>query len=166
MKYLIILIGMAVASCAEPEKPPFELPADAMSLLTGDSSKSWKLARRFNNKTRMNMGDCFLEHRDTYKADFTMHNNSGAQSDCGETLNASWKFTKDKKGNSYIRWTSDQLPQLLNIDKNYKSFKILELSEEQMTLQFSHKQFSDKTTIITDIWVPEDASIEDREFHW
>lgn len=166
MKYLIILIGIAVASCAEPEKPPFELPSDAMSFLTGDSSKSWKLARRFNNKTRMNMGDCFLEHRDTYKADFTMHNNSGEQRDCGETLNATWKFTKDKKGNSYIRWTSDQLPQLLNIEKNYKSFKILELSEEQMTLQFSHKQFSDKTTIITDIWVPEDASIEDREFHW
>lgn len=165
MKYGLILF-LAILSCSDPETPPYELSSDAKSLLTGGSAKSWKLARRFNNKTRMNMGDCFLEHRDTYKSDFTMHNNSGDQPDCGETLYAMWKFSKDKKGNSYVRWTSDQLPQLLNIENNYKSFKILELSEEQMTLQFSHKQFSDKTTIITDIWVPEDVSIEGREFHW
>ncbi|MEM8894802.1 MAG: hypothetical protein AAGC88_09505 [Bacteroidota bacterium] len=168
LKSILLLLAITVIgiSCEEEEKPPYELPQNAKQLLAGDSSKTWKLARRFNNKTRMNMGDCFLTHRDTYLADGTMHNNSGDQRDCGETLNATWRFTKDKKGNSYIRWTSDQLPQLLNIDKNYKAFKILKMTEEEMVLQFSHKQFSDKTTIITDIWVPENASVKDREFHW
>lgn len=166
MKYLILVLGLALIACDETEKPAYPLPSNASSLLTGDSTKTWKLARRFNNGTRMNMGDCFLLHRDTYSADFTMHNNSGEQSNCGETLNATWKFTKDKKGNSYIRWTSDQLPQMMNIEADYKAFKILRLSAEQMTLQFTHKQFSDKISTITDIWVPENISVEDREFHW
>lgn len=166
MKYVVFIVSIILISFAEPPKPPYPLPADAKTLLAGDSTKTWKLARRFNNGTRMNMGDCFLLHRDTYSADFTIHNNSGEQSNCGETLNATWKFTKDKKGNSYIRWTSDQLPEMMNIEADYKAFKILRLSAEQMTLQFTHKQFSDKTSTITDIWVPENISVEDREFHW
>lgn len=95
-----------------------------------------------------------------------MHNNSGEHRDCGETLHGTWKFTKGKTGNYYVRIESEQLPKLMNIDKEYKLFKILELSDEQMTLQFAHKQFSSETTTITDIYVPEDVDVKDREFHW
>ena len=112
------------------------------------------------------MGDCFLSHRDTYKRDMSMHNNSGDHRDCGETLQATWKFIKDKKGNYYIKLQSDQIPKLMNIEKDHKYFKLLQLTEEQMTLQFTHKQFSSKTTTITDIYVPENMVIQDREFHW
>ena len=164
--FLFLILLTLQLSCSKPEKPPYELPTNAKFLLAGDSTKTWKLARRFNNKTRMNMGDCFLSHRETYKGDMTMHNNSGENRDCGETLNATWKFGKDNKGNYYVRIESQQLPELMNIDKNYKLFKILRLAEEQMTLQFNHKQFSSKTTTITDIYVPENASVKDREFHW
>ncbi|MEL7003504.1 MAG: hypothetical protein AAFN93_12350 [Bacteroidota bacterium] len=153
-------------SCTEAQEPPHELPKNAKFLLTGDSTKTWKLTRRFNNKTRMNMGDCFLSHRETYSSDLTMHNNSGEYVDCGATLNATWKFVKDKIGNYYVRIESKQLPELMNIEKEYKLFKILNLADEQMTLQFNHKQFSNKTTTITDIYVPENVSVEDREFHW
>ena len=164
-KYL--LIGCIVTvSCAEPPKEPYALPENATNLITGDSTKTWKLARRFNSGTRMNMGDCFLSYRQTYRSDRSMHDNSGEQSDCGETLNATWQFVKDKSNNYYLKLVSDQLPALMNIDQDHKFFKILHLSEEQMTLQFSHKQFSNKATLITDVYVPEHVSVEDREFHW
>ncbi|MEQ8549993.1 MAG: lipocalin family protein [Cyclobacteriaceae bacterium] len=163
--FLLVILTFQL-SCSKPEEPPYELPTNAKFLLTSDSTKTWKLARRFNNKTRMNMGDCFLSHRETYKRDMTMQNNSGEHRDCGETLSATWKFAKDKKGNYYIQISSKQLPELMNIDQEYKLFKILRLSEEQMTVQFQHKQFSNKTTTITDIFVPENVSVEDREFHW
>ncbi len=157
---------MLIVSCAEPQKEPYMLPDHAESLIAGDSAKTWKLARRFNNKTRMNMGDCFLLYRQTYQSDMTMHDNNGEHSDCGPTLNATWKFAKDERGNYYVKWNSKELPEVMHIEQDYKFFKILRLSEEQMTLQFSHKQFSNKTTIITDIYVPEYVSVEDREFHW
>jgi hypothetical protein len=162
--FLFILLAFQL-SCSKPEEPPYKIPTNATFLMTGDSTKTWKLARRFNNRTRMNMGDCFLSHRETYESNMTMHNNSSVNRDCGETLNATWKFAKDKKGNYYVRIESKQLPKLMNIDKDYKLFKILRLTEEQMTLQFKHKQFSSKTTTITDIFVPENASVKDREFH-
>lgn len=112
------------------------------------------------------MGDCFLSHRETYSSDMAMYNNSGEHRDCGETLNATWKFAKDKKGNYYIRIESNQLAELMNIEKDYKLFKVLQLTDEQMTLQFNHKQFSSKKTTITDIYVPENVNVKDREFHW
>jgi len=162
---LTIFLLLQIA-CSKPAQPQYDLPANAKALLTGDSTKTWKLARRFNNKTRMNMGDCFLLHRDTYKIDKTMHNNSGENKGCGETLEAAWKFARDKKGNYYIRLESSQLPALMNIDQNHKLFKVLLLSEDQMTLQYYHRQFSNKTTTITDIYIPENASVKNREFHW
>jgi len=114
----------------------------------------------------MNMGDCFLSHKETYKSDMTMHDNSGDYRDCGETINASWKFTKDKKQNYYIKWASPQLPALMNMENDFKFFKVIHLSKEQLTIQFTHKQFSNKTTTITDFYVPENVSVKDREFHW
>lgn len=167
-KKSIFLLGILVFqfSCSSPKNAPYELPKNAKFLLTSDSTKTWKLARRFNNKTRINMGDCFLSHREVYNSNMTMKNNSGEHRDCGETLSATWKFSKDKKGNYYVRISSKQLPELMNTDKDYKLFKILLLTEEQMILQFKHKQFSDKTTTITDIFVPDNVSVEGREFHW
>ena len=57
------------------------------------------------------------------------------------------------------------MPAIMHIGEDYKFFKIIHLSEEQMTLQFNHKFFN-KTALITDIYVPEHVSVEDREFHW
>jgi hypothetical protein len=114
----------------------------------------------------MNMGDCFLSHRVTYSSDMSMHNNSGEHRDCGETLSGTWKFAKDQKGHYYIKIESSQLPTLMNIEDDFKLFKILQLTEEQMTLQYNHQQFSNKVTTITDIYVPEDRIVENREFHW
>lgn len=164
-KYLLIF-SVALSSCAEPPpEEPYALPENALTLLSSDSTKTWKLARRFNDETRMNMGDCFLAYRQTYQSDMTLHDNNGEQRDCGETLQATWKFVKDRKGNFYVKWSSAQLPQLMNIEKDYKYFKILHLSADQLTLRFRHKFFS-KTTTITDFYVPEGASVERRDFHW
>ena len=165
MKKYLLISCIVIASCAKPPKEPYLLPDNAMRLLTGDSTKTWKLARRFNNGTRMNMGDCFLAYRQTYRSDMTMHDNNGENADCGETLKATWKFIKDQGENYYIKLSSEQLPALMHIDEDYKFFKITHLSEEQMTLQFNHKQFSNKTSLITAIYVPEHASVEDRDFH-
>ena len=164
-KYLLIF-SVALFSCAEsPPEEPYALPENALTLLSSDSTKTWKLARRFNDKTRMNMGDCFLSYRQTYQSDMTLYDNNGEQRDCGETLHATWKFVKDKKGNCYVKWSSAQLPQLMNIEKDYKYFKILHLSADQLTLRFRHK-FSNKVSTITDFYVPEGASVEGRDFHW
>ena len=166
----IVLLSAVLAafliSCSEEAKPPYQIPENAKKLLASSSSKTWKLARRFNNKVRMNMGDCFLSHRDTYSSDMTMHNNSGENVDCGETLNAQWKFVKDKDGNYYIKLMSEQLPAMMNIEDEFKLFKVLHLSEEELVLQFQHQQFSSKITTITDIYVPENVTVEGREFHW
>lgn len=166
MKKYLLISCMIIVSCSEPPKEPYMLPDNAMKLLTGDSTKTWKLARRFNNKTRMNMGDCFLAYRQTYRFDMTMYDNNGENTDCGETLNATWKFIKDQGENYYIKLNSKQLPALMHIEEDYKFFKIIHLSEEQMILQFNHQQFSNKTSLITGIYVPEYVSVKDREFHY
>jgi len=153
-------------SCTESEKPPYDLPANAATLISGEKGKTWKLARRFNNGTRMNMGDCFLSYRITYRPDQTMNDNNGDHNDCGPTLYAKWRIVKSEKGHSYLKIDSDQLPELMGIEASYKVFKILQISADQLTLQFSHRQFSSKKTTMIDVLVPESAQIEDREFHW
>ncbi|MGB3182005.1 MAG: hypothetical protein WBB45_11480 [Cyclobacteriaceae bacterium] len=163
--WLLVLGGLCACS-EEPEKDPFVLPDNATTLLSGDSTKTWKLARRFNNGTRMNMGDRFLSYRITYRADKTLQDNNGEQSDCGPTLAGTWKFARDKSGSPYLKWHSPQLPELMNTDTPEKTFRILGLQEDQLVLKYSHRQFSDKKTFITDVLVPQDATIEDREFHW
>ena len=107
-----------------------------------------------------------MAYRQTYLSDMTMHDNNGESANCGETLNATWKFIRDQGDNYYIKLNSKQLPALMNIEEDYKFFKITHLSEEQMIVQFNHKQFSNKTTLITDTYVPEHVSVEDREFHY
>ena len=162
--FLMLITAFA---CSEAEKPPpYTIPENAGVLVAGDSGKTWKLARRFNDGTRMNMGDCFLSYRRTYRPDMTVRDNNGEHYDCGESLVGTWKFAKDEAGNYYIKISSDQLPELMNIDQDFKYFKILRVAADQLTLQFSHRQFSNKATIITSILVPEDSPVADREFHW
>lgn len=112
------------------------------------------------------MGDCFLSYRATYRANGTMNDNAGKNRDCGETLNATWKFVKGSKGNDFVKISSDQLPSLMNIEDDFKHFKVIYMAEEELILQYTHKQFSSKASTITDIYVPENIEVEDRTFHW
>ncbi|MTI29252.1 lipocalin family protein, partial [Xanthovirga aplysinae] len=157
---------LGTLSCSKAKKEPYKIPENAFSLIAGESGKTWKLARRFNGKTRMNMGDCFLSFRQTFKPDLSVMDNSGKNKDCGESLIGTWRLTKDKKENYYIKIISDQIPRLMNIEEDYKYFKILHVSEDQLTLQFRHKQFSNKERTMTDIYVPEEMEVEGRDFHW
>ncbi len=165
-KVLIFLFSLLLLACAEKPKPPFEITLQAPKLIASTEGKTWKLARRINNETRMNMGDCFLHYRVTYKLNGSMYDNNGDASDCGPTLTGKWSIVKSKKGHSYIKIESDQLPELMGIEKEYMTMKIVGLSKDQIILQFRHNQTTSRRTTITDIYVPEDTDIKDREFHW
>jgi hypothetical protein len=166
MYKIIVVILLVLNSCAHSEKPVYELPEDALAIISADSSRTWKLAKRFNDGTRMNMGECFLAYRQTFANDSTMKDNAGDKRDCGETLFAEWKFIKDKKGNSYLQLKSDQIPALMQIEEDFKFFKVLQLSEEVLVLEYRHKQYGNKSRTITDHYVPENVEVEDRDFHW
>lgn len=114
----------------------------------------------------MNMGYCFLLHRDTYWSDGSFQNNSEENPDCGESLLAQWSIVQDSIGNSYIKLKGAKIPDLMGIDKDYKFFKILNLTEETMVLEYKHRQFSDQWRTIKDYWVRGDIDIEGRDFHW
>lgn len=166
-KLLFTLLIVGIFACSEAEKkPPYVIPDNAGQLVAGNSGKTWKLARRFNDGTRMNMGDCFLAYRQTYRPDMTVRDNNGDNYDCGESLEGKWTFAQDEAGNYYIKISSEQLPELMNIEEEYKYFKVLHLADDELVLQFAHRQFSNKKTRITDILVPENSSVEGRDFHW
>lgn len=165
-KYLLILFVFLSACHNSEEKEPYILQANAQKLLTNDSVKTWKISRRFNDGIRMNMGDCFLSYRIAYAADGKVQDNNAQHSDCGPSLTAQWKFVKDAKKNHYIKFNSPQLPELLGIDKKYKYFKVLHLSADELIIEYSHRQFSDKLRTVTDHYVPEHIKVEDRAFHW
>ena len=151
-------------SCTNKTESPFVIPTDAKRLIAGDSVKIWKLAKRLNNGYRMNMGDCFLSYRVSYFTDGIAKDNNGTQQDCGETFTSVWVLVDNEKG-SYIKLTSDQVPEFFNTKENYKYFRIIALSENEMVLRFQHQQFSNKKTIITDYLVPEALEIKNRDFH-
>lgn len=166
-QYVLILISfILIMSCSSDKNPPFELPKNTAKIIAGDSAKTWKLARRFNNKTRMNMGDCFLSYRATYLTNGIMHDNNGEQENCGETLTANWTLFLSKDKYPYIKLKGEKLKELMHLDNDYKFFKILDLNDTLMILEFRHKQFSSKESTIVDIFVPENTSVEDRAFHW
>jgi hypothetical protein len=165
-KYLLLFCILLPSCYSKPKEAPFVLQANAKSLLTNDSTKSWKISRRFNDGVRMNMGDCFLSYRLIYSADMSMRDNNSEHVDCGNSLEANWQFVRDKKDNYYVKLSSEQLPELMNIDKEHKYFKILHLSADSLILQFRHRQFSDKWRTITDHYVPEEVYVKDRAFHW
>ncbi|WP_299679801.1 lipocalin family protein [uncultured Dokdonia sp.] len=146
-------------------KPPYIIPENAIHLLTADSVKSWKIAKRYNGKTRMNMGDCFLKYRQRFRESGLVKDNNASQRDCGPSLEATWEITTSEKGDYYIKLTSDQLPELLNQESDEKFFKILYLSKDSLTLSYVHKQFNQRRRI-TDYMVREDLEVKDRDFHW
>ena len=112
------------------------------------------------------MGDCFLSYALTFNPDGSMQDNAGENRDCGETLIANWSFAKTNEGIYYLRWQGDNLGELMNMEEDFKLFKILQLSDTLMQLQFSHKQFSNKATLITDFYVPNGTKVKGRDFHW
>lgn len=165
MKFLIPLVLLIVLSCAS-EEAPYEISDDYLTLLAGESSKSWKHAQRFNNGTRMNMEGCFLSHEQTFGRGGSVSDNLSQHTDCGESLVGEWKVVKDQKGHFYIRISSKQIPKLMNIEADFKLFKILQLCRDQLTLEYTHRQFSDKLTTFTDVMVPVGTPVEGRDFHW
>ena len=151
--------------CACSSKPdPYLLPTDATQLLAGQDAKTWKIARRFNGKYRMNMGDCFLSYRQTFSRSGRVQDNNEQYPNCGESLKADWEFAKNEEAQAYLKLSSPQLPYLMRTEKPYKFFKILHLSEEELILQYQHQQYAERR-LITDIYVPEAVNIEDRAFH-
>ncbi|MEO9482059.1 MAG: hypothetical protein ABJG47_01350 [Ekhidna sp.] len=158
---ILFLLG-----CASEPETPFELPGNAKALIVGDSVKTWKIAQRFNNGTRMNMGDCFLAHRLSFSINNEFSTSSGGRSDCGDPMMGNWKLAKDKNGHTYIKLESDQIPEMLNIEEDFKLFKIRMLTDSLMVLQFNHAQTTKKQTTLVDYFVPEGVKVDDRNFHW
>ncbi|MEM6516662.1 MAG: hypothetical protein AAF688_10805 [Bacteroidota bacterium] len=159
----ILTVGL---SCSKTKKPPFDLPINAEILLTADSTKTWKLARRFNNNTRISVGDCFLSYQVTYSSDHTILDNNGEHEDCGDSMSSNWSLYFNDDKYPYIKLKGGNVQELMHLEKDYKYFKILDLSEEQLVLEFQHKQFSNKTTKLINVFVPKDAVVKDRKFHW
>ena len=154
-----------LVSCNEAKEESFILPENAFFLISGDSIKTWKLEKRFNNSHRMNMGDCFLSYRVSYLRNNTMYDNNGNYSNCGESLKASWKIFTNENG-SFIKLYSEQLPKLLNQKNTYKYFQLKEISEEKLIIRFEHRQFSNSVSIIEDHLVPDSVVVENRDFHY
>jgi len=98
LHYYCIVIAILVLSCKTKKKEPFVLPNNAIYLLTADSVKYWKLAKRYNGKTRMNMGDCFLQYRQRFRESGQVTDNNEENKDCGPSLKAQWEFTTLDKG--------------------------------------------------------------------
>ncbi len=163
---LIVLICHVLFACEGEPEIPFELPKNPKSLLAGDSAKTWKLARRFNNGTRMNMGDCFIAYRQTFKYNKEFITSSVGRSDCGESMVGQWSLARDAKGFSYLKLESNQIPHMMNIEEDFKLFKIKMLSDSLLVVQFNHAQTTKKQTSLVDYFVPEDVKVDDRNFHW
>lgn len=161
---LLILLILAVA-CNKKEQVIYTPGNDIIQLIAGDSSKTWKLAKRFNGKTRMNMEGCFMSYRQTFLRSKKVHDNNGDYPNCGATLEGHWELTTDPEGNHYIKITSDQYPDLLQQPQNYKFFKITYASRDSLQLSFVHNQFGTRRRI-TDLLVQEDMVVKDRDFHW
>jgi len=69
------------------------------------------------------------------------------------------------KGESDSRIRLKKVKELLNQEKDYKYFKILDLSDSLLVIKFRHKQFKNQSRLITDYLVPEDVKVEGRNFH-
>lgn len=163
---VLIFSLMSLVSCQSDKENIFLLPSNANQLIASDNSKTWKLATRYNNNTRMNMGDCFLSYRITYNRDMNVTDNNSENEDCGESLNAKWTTYENEKGQAYIKLKGPKVKVLLKQDKDYKFFKLIALDSNLMVVEFKHAQYGSKATKIIDSLVPENVKVEDRKFHW
>lgn len=166
-KYLFLLIifyGTLNCSCSKDKKIPYLPPDNSTDLISGDSTKVWKIAKRYNGKTRMNMGNCFLGYRQTFSQSGEVYDNNELLNDCGPSLKGTYELIKDSLGFTHIRISSDQIPELMNIEETYKDFRIFYLSKDSLHISFSHTQFGTKRRI-SDYLVREDVEVKDRNFH-
>lgn len=162
---LVVLLALLV-SCQSDKDETFLLPSNANQLIAGEHSKTWKLATRYNNNTRMNMGDCFLSYRVTYSSDKSVTDNNSEHEDCGESLDTNWSTYENDEGQAYIKLKGPKVKELLNQDKDYKFFKLIALDSNLMVVEFKHAQYGSKATKILDSLVPETVNVEGRKFHW
>lgn len=162
MRHIIFILTFLVITSCSSDK--FELPENANELLTNDSNKTWKLAKRYNDGYRMNMGDCFLSYRVTYNANGITTDNNSQNKDCGESMEANWSFYTNDNG-SYIKIKGEKVKTLLNQENDYKFFKISTLSDSLLIISFKHKQFGNKERTIEDHLVPEHVEVKDRNYH-
>jgi len=162
---LFILIStFLVVSCITPEDPPYPLPDNAVEILAGDNSKTWKLAKRMSNETEIALDDCSASYRQTFNTDHTMRDNRGSLENCGETLSAEWKFSRDERDYYYIQLSSEQIPRLMGIKENEKLFKIRFISENELVVEHPDNQFSSRLATIVDIYVPEGSSASNLKY--
>ncbi|RMB57560.1 hypothetical protein EAX61_10575 [Dokdonia sinensis] len=162
---IVVLVFVAYFSCSENKSNLYQVPENVHLLIAGDSTKVWKIAKRYNGKTRMNMGDCFLSYRQTFKSDGTVFDNNEENYDCGPSLRGSWAVLKDSLGYSNIRISSPQIGEIFGMEKDYKDFKIFYVSADSLHISFLHDQFGQRRRI-SDYLVREDVSVSDRNFHF
>ena len=160
IKVIFLSFCFVLLHCSEK----FELPENANELLTNNSSKTWKLAKRYNDGHRMNMGDCFLSYRVIYDSSGIMTDNNSQNEGCGASMEANWSFYTDDNG-AYIKIKGENVKTLLNQEKDYKYFKIDELADTLLVVSFKHKQFGNTERNIQDFLVPEDVIVEGRNYH-
>lgn len=162
--YLSIIIFL-LSSCLEQEQAPYRPPESIKELIAGSTSKTWKLAKRYNGENRMNMGDCFLSYKQTFSIDGSVNDNNGAFTNCGPSLLGQWTIVKDSLGYSHIRISSKQIPELMGTKENFKDFRIFYASQDSLHISFVHKQYGTQRRI-SDYLVNENAAIADRDFHY
>lgn len=151
----------------QKEEIPFALPANALELVAGKNSKTWKLVKRTNGSTRVNMGECTLDFRLSFATNYTFKDET-TNPNCGPFIAGVYGFALDKNKKPYLKLKGDLIAQVFEIknQESSKYFQILNLSDSVFIYRYSHKLFSDKTTIIEDVLVPEEVDFEGRDFHY
>ncbi|WP_017732467.1 lipocalin family protein [Nafulsella turpanensis] len=163
------IILLILTSCSsEKNEVVYTLPENAMEKLAGKESKTWKLAKRTNGGVRVNMGDCTLAYRQTFSTNQEVSDNNSQNNNCGPSITGKWNFSVGRNGQAYLAISSDIIPTLFQVKEgsNTKYFKITALSDSLLIYHFPHQLFSNKTTIIEDVLIPEDAPDGGRNFHW
>ena len=163
-----ILLLLFTACSEEKEEVVYSLPDNAVEMLAGKESKTWKLAKRTNDGIRVNMGDCTLAFRQTFSTNLQVTDNNAQNPDCGPSLTGTWKFGLGKDGQAYLSISSSVIPDLFKVKEgsNTKYFKITSLSDSMLIYHFQHQLFSNRTTIIEDVLIPENKPDLERNFHW
>ena len=160
-KYLLLALTIVIFSCnLSPEIQV--LPDNAKQLISGETSKQWKLSKKFNRGYRMNMEGCFLSYVITYHADGTFSDNNSKFQGCGESLEGTWDLVINEDGN-FLKLTSAQIPDLMGIDEEYKMMKILRIEDLELQLQFTHNKYK-KMGKMVDHLVPIELKVADRAF--
>lgn len=161
---LLAMSLFGISACKE-KHIPYILPSHALSLIHGDSAKTWKIARRYNDDVRMNMGPCFMRYRQTFNKNKSFVDNNEMNPDCGPSLKGDWQLINNSKGDHFIKLSSPEIPNVLHTEKDYIYFKILKVGRDTLEISFRHKQYGNKFRTIRDVLVRDNLDIGDRYFH-